>query len=178
MVVRSPSTASDPMRISVDIGGTFTDLVLEDRGRLELAKAPTVPHDPAEGILDVLTAAAEARGTSCAELLAATDTFVHATTRGLNAVTFAIMTIFSSGISMYALGLLFELVLGWSFTNSVLLSAAIVLIYTLLGGLVSETDWVPVAMSRPDDGSQGYLFGIEAPPIRDCPAGYPPPPTP
>src|SRR3954468_3282195 len=29
-------------------------------------------------------------------------------TRGLNAVTFAIMTIFSSGISMYALGLLFE----------------------------------------------------------------------
>lgn len=58
-------------------------------------------------------------------------------TRGLNAVTFAIMTIFSSGISMYALGLLFELVLGWSFTNSVLLSAAIVLIYTLLGGLTS-----------------------------------------
>jgi solute:Na+ symporter, SSS family len=58
-------------------------------------------------------------------------------TRGLNAITFAIMTIFSSGISMYALGLLFELVLGWSFTNSVLLSAAIVLIYTLLGGLTS-----------------------------------------
>ncbi len=58
-------------------------------------------------------------------------------TRGLNAVTFAIMTIFSSGISMYALGLLFELVLGWNFTNSVLLSAAIVLIYTLLGGLTS-----------------------------------------
>ncbi len=58
-------------------------------------------------------------------------------TRGLNAITFAIMTIFSSGISMYALGLLFELVLGWNFTNSVLLSAAIVLIYTLLGGLTS-----------------------------------------
>ncbi len=58
-------------------------------------------------------------------------------TRGLNAITFAVMTIFSSGISMYALGLLFELVLGWSFTNSVLLSAAIVLAYTLLGGLTS-----------------------------------------
>ncbi|MBV8550787.1 MAG: sodium:solute symporter family protein [Acidobacteriaceae bacterium] len=58
-------------------------------------------------------------------------------TRGLNAITFAVMTIFSSGISMYALGLLFELVLGWSFTNSILLSAAIVLIYTLLGGLTS-----------------------------------------
>jgi len=58
-------------------------------------------------------------------------------TRGLNAITFAIMTIFSSGISMYALGLLFELVLGWNFTNSVLLSAVIVLVYTLLGGLTS-----------------------------------------
>src|SRR5215467_14136528 len=58
-------------------------------------------------------------------------------TRGLNAITFAIMTVFSSGISMYALGLLFQLVLGWSFTASVLLSAAIVLAYTLAGGLTS-----------------------------------------
>src|ERR1700693_1748462 len=58
-------------------------------------------------------------------------------TRVLNACTFAIMTLFSSGISMYALGLLFQLVLGWSFTASVLLSAAIVLAYTFLGGLTS-----------------------------------------
>src|SRR2546425_9780414 len=58
-------------------------------------------------------------------------------TRGLNAITFAVMTIFSSGISMYALGLLFQLVLGWNFTSSVLLSAVIVLVYTLLGGLTS-----------------------------------------
>jgi len=58
-------------------------------------------------------------------------------TRALNAVTFAVMTVFSSGISMYALGLLFQLVLHWSFTASVLLSAAIVLIYTFLGGLTS-----------------------------------------
>src|SRR5208283_1054688 len=58
-------------------------------------------------------------------------------TRGFNAITFAVMTIFSSGISMYALGLLFQVVLGWSFTNSVLLSAAIVLVYTYLGGLTS-----------------------------------------
>ena len=49
-------------------------------------------------------------------------------TRGFNAITFALMTLFSSGISMYALGLLFQLLLGWSFTASVLLSAVIVLI--------------------------------------------------
>jgi SSS family solute:Na+ symporter len=58
-------------------------------------------------------------------------------TRGFNAITFAVMTVFSSGISMYALGLLFQLVLGWSFSQSVLLSAAIVLAYTSLGGLTS-----------------------------------------
>jgi solute:Na+ symporter, SSS family len=58
-------------------------------------------------------------------------------TRAVNAFSFAVMTIFSSGISMYALGLLLKLVLGWSFTASVLCSAAIVLVYTFLGGLTS-----------------------------------------
>ncbi|MDZ4803074.1 MAG: sodium:solute symporter family protein [Bryobacteraceae bacterium] len=58
-------------------------------------------------------------------------------TRAFNALTFAGMTVFSSGISMYALGLLFQLVLGWSFTASIVLSAVIVLIYTFTGGLTS-----------------------------------------
>ncbi|MGH9722598.1 MAG: sodium:solute symporter family protein [Bryobacteraceae bacterium] len=58
-------------------------------------------------------------------------------TRGFNAITFAVMTVFSSGISMYALGLLLQLVLGWSFTASVVLSALIVLLYTVAGGLTS-----------------------------------------
>jgi SSS family solute:Na+ symporter len=58
-------------------------------------------------------------------------------TRGFNAITFAIMTIFSSGISMYALGILLQSIFGWSFTFSVLASAGIVLAYTYLGGLSS-----------------------------------------
>jgi len=58
-------------------------------------------------------------------------------TRTFNACTFAVMTVFSSGISMYALGLLLQLVLGWDFSTSVLCSAAIVLAYTFLGGLTS-----------------------------------------
>jgi SSS family solute:Na+ symporter len=58
-------------------------------------------------------------------------------TRGLNAVSFAIMTLFSSGISMYALARLLELVLGWPFSVSVWASAAIVLAYIYLGGLTS-----------------------------------------
>ncbi|HET7456890.1 MAG TPA: hypothetical protein VFJ74_04485, partial [Gemmatimonadaceae bacterium] len=58
-------------------------------------------------------------------------------TRTLNAASFAVMTIFSSGISMYAMGKLLNLLLGWSFNVSVLVSAAIVLAYVLLGGLTS-----------------------------------------
>lgn len=58
-------------------------------------------------------------------------------TRGLNAISFAAMTIFSSGISMYAMGLLLQTLLGWDFTFSVLMSAVIVLMYIFLGGLTS-----------------------------------------
>ena len=58
-------------------------------------------------------------------------------TRGLNAISFAVMTIFSSGISLYAMGLLLQTLLGWDFNFSVLISAVIVLGYTFLGGLTS-----------------------------------------
>jgi SSS family solute:Na+ symporter len=58
-------------------------------------------------------------------------------TRGLNAILFAIMTILASGISMYALALLMENILGWNFHLSLILSALVVLGYTYLGGLSS-----------------------------------------
>ena len=66
-------------------------------------------------------------------------------TRALNAVSFAIMTVFSSGISMYAMALLIQ-TLGlfngiippqYVFHVSVVLSAIIVLGYIFLGGLTS-----------------------------------------
>jgi SSS family solute:Na+ symporter len=71
-------------------------------------------------------------------------------TRALNAVSFAAMTVFSSGISMYAMAKLMQtlhildaplknvgLPLSASFHISVLISAIVVLVYILLGGLVS-----------------------------------------
>jgi SSS family solute:Na+ symporter len=58
-------------------------------------------------------------------------------TRGFNAISFAAMTVFSSGISMYAMGLLLNLLLGWDFNISIWASAVIVLAYILLGGLTS-----------------------------------------
>ncbi len=71
-------------------------------------------------------------------------------TRAVNAISFAIMTVFSSGISMYAMALLIQslhlfdgifltlgLPLSWIFHVSILLSAVIVLGYIFLGGLTS-----------------------------------------
>src|SRR6187431_3296736 len=58
-------------------------------------------------------------------------------TRGFNAITFAAMTVFSSGISLYAMGLLLGVLLGWDFNVSVLVSAVVVLLYIFLGGLTS-----------------------------------------
>ncbi len=59
-------------------------------------------------------------------------------TRGLNAITFAVMTVLASGINLYAMALLFKLILGWSIHATILLSAIVVLIYTFLGGLTSS----------------------------------------
>jgi SSS family solute:Na+ symporter len=71
-------------------------------------------------------------------------------TRALNACSFAVMTVFSSGISMYAMARLIQVLhvfdglfnsLGWNpdgiFTFSICLSALIVLLYIFLGGLTS-----------------------------------------
>ena len=58
-------------------------------------------------------------------------------TRGFNAISFAVMTIFSSGISMHALASLLRLLLGWQYDACIAVSAGIVLLYILLGGLSS-----------------------------------------
>ena len=58
-------------------------------------------------------------------------------TRGFNALTFAFMTIVSSGISMHALASLLKLLFGWPYTLCILVCAAIVLVYIFLGGLRS-----------------------------------------
>jgi len=58
-------------------------------------------------------------------------------TRGLNAISFAIMTIASSGISMFALAKLLAALLDWNFNVCIFASAAIVLAYIFLGGLTS-----------------------------------------
>jgi len=72
-------------RIGVDVGGTFTDLVLAGRhGRLVLDKHPTTPHDQSEGVLGGIALLAAREGLSREALLAATDLVVHGTTTADN----------------------------------------------------------------------------------------------
>jgi SSS family solute:Na+ symporter len=58
-------------------------------------------------------------------------------TRAFNAFSFAIMTLFSSGISMYATAKLLTLLLHWDLNFAILVSAGFVLLYIFAGGLTS-----------------------------------------
>lgn len=59
-------------------------------------------------------------------------------TRAFNAISFAIMTVLMSGINMYAMAIVFNLLLKWDMTASIWVSAFVVLSYTALGGLTSS----------------------------------------
>ena len=69
-----------PRIVGVDVGGTFTDLVLIDEGagELRLAKVPTTPDNQADGVLEALAQTEAA--------LAEVATIVHGTTTTTNAM--------------------------------------------------------------------------------------------
>lgn len=69
-------------RIGVDIGGTFTDLVFFDdvTGEVKVAKVPTTPTAPEEGVVHAV------QSSLSPEELARTEYFLHGTTVGLNAL--------------------------------------------------------------------------------------------
>ena len=77
---RSPVPEPDPIRLAVDIGGTFTDLVAVDpAGQVVRAKADTTPGRLERGVL----AALERSGVPAPSVAA----FIHGTTVVINAVT-------------------------------------------------------------------------------------------
>ena len=73
-------------RISVDTGGTFTDVVVvDDNGQLRIGKALTTPRRAFEGISAALDTVAPEFGLSAGALLADAETFTYGTTRATNA---------------------------------------------------------------------------------------------
>ncbi|WP_163538715.1 hydantoinase/oxoprolinase family protein [Gracilibacillus sp. YIM 98692] len=75
--------AENRFRLGIDIGGTFTDLVLLDQnnGNIISKKTPTVTEDPTQGITNGLHALKE-MGISTEDI----EYFVHGTTIGLNTI--------------------------------------------------------------------------------------------
>ncbi len=70
------------LRIAVDIGGTFTDVVLEEDGKRLTRKLLTTPQRPAEGQLDGVRLILADAGRGFGDV----TVFVHGTTLATNAV--------------------------------------------------------------------------------------------
>ena len=68
--------SSDPVAAGVDVGGTFTDVVVTGRGRLRAVKVPTTPHDQSKGLAHGLREATDGE----------VATVAHGTTTATNAV--------------------------------------------------------------------------------------------
>lgn len=69
-------------RISVDIGGTFTDLVIldESASRIQTLKVPSTPRDPSEAVLKAVCRARDELGLDLGRVIQ----FTHASTIGSN----------------------------------------------------------------------------------------------
>lgn len=78
------STSERPIRIAVDIGGTFTDLQIFDarRGVAEAWKTPTTPEDPSIGLMTGVKEAAARFGFALSDV----GLLLHGTTIATNAV--------------------------------------------------------------------------------------------
>ena len=74
--------ASSGPRLSVDIGGTFTDVVLEHGGQQTTAKVLTTPSAPEKGVMDGVGRALEESGVAASEIAL----LIHGTTLATNAI--------------------------------------------------------------------------------------------
>jgi N-methylhydantoinase A len=75
------------MYLGVDIGGTFTDLVLmDDAGAISTTKSLTTPGELETGVFNAIRLAAETRDMTSEELLAGVQIFGHGTTQATNAL--------------------------------------------------------------------------------------------
>lgn len=76
------SAQNSAVRLAVDIGGTFTDIVLEHEGRHLTRKVLTTQARPEEGVLDGMRLVLGDAGLHVSDI----DVFVHGTTLATNAI--------------------------------------------------------------------------------------------
>src|SRR5579862_9333750 len=75
MAATRSTSSKPPLRVAVDTGGTFTDCVWLDRGKLRIAKVFSTPDDPSQAILEAISA------TNASAIV-----LLHGTTVGTNAL--------------------------------------------------------------------------------------------
>ncbi|MGQ0804385.1 MAG: hydantoinase/oxoprolinase family protein [Actinomycetota bacterium] len=72
-------------QLTIDVGGTFTDLlVLDESGQIAKFKATTTPEDPTEGLFDAVATAADHYEVTSEVFLSEIERIVHGTTLGIN----------------------------------------------------------------------------------------------
>ena len=82
-----PVAHKSPWRIGVDVGGTFTDMVVvDDAGVLSVFKVPSVPGQQAEGVMAAVGAAAAAFGLGVEQFLDGCGLFIHGSTVATNVI--------------------------------------------------------------------------------------------
>ena len=84
-VVAGLSALKAPWRIGIDVGGTFTDLVLTDSGAVShVVKVPSIPADPSQGVLAALERLADDLHCAVDDVLRDCALFVHGSTIATN----------------------------------------------------------------------------------------------
>ena len=74
MTASASKSSQPPLRVAIDTGGTFTDCVWIERGKLRMTKVFSTPDDPSQAIAEALAAI-----NSSAEVV-----LLHGTTVGTN----------------------------------------------------------------------------------------------
>ena len=77
MATSASKVSQPPLRVAVDTGGTFTDCVWMERGRLRMTKVFSTPGDPSQAIAEAFAAIDVSAGI----------VLLHGTTVGTNTLT-------------------------------------------------------------------------------------------
>ena len=76
------ATQSKAVRLAVDIGGTFTDVVVDNQGTKTTTKVLTTTQAPEEGVLEGITLVLESAGLKPSDV----GVMIHGTTLATNAI--------------------------------------------------------------------------------------------
>ena len=67
------------IRLAIDIGGTFTDLVLDERGQRHTTKVLTTPERPADGLMQGVGQILEISGIAAGAIDLVAVSYTHLT---------------------------------------------------------------------------------------------------